>query len=151
MCFTDLGDLLTGDSNGSIMFWPRGSNRTAKIIHNAHEFGVFSICVLKDGTVMTGGGKDRRVVEWDSGLNKTGREARVINMKMSVLLTLKLIYFFFIIQLNSVTRTIWRCKNFNPRQRINVINWNNEKLYPSRNINIKLFNRNTGNYLIKQT
>lgn len=94
MCFTDLGDLLTGDSNGSIMVWPRGSNRTAKIIHNAHEFGVFSICVLKDGTVMTGGGKDRRVVEWDSGLNKTGREARVINMKISFFINTKTDLFF---------------------------------------------------------
>lgn len=30
----------------------------------AHEGGVFSLCVLKDGTLVSGGGKDRKVVLW---------------------------------------------------------------------------------------
>ena len=36
----------------------------------AHEGGVFSVCVLKDGTMVSGGGKDRRVVLWDHDYHK---------------------------------------------------------------------------------
>ena len=77
MAYNDLGELLTGDSNGNIMFWQRTLNRPIRTIYNAHEGGVFTICILKDGTVMTGGGKDRRIVEWDANLNRTGREAKL--------------------------------------------------------------------------
>ncbi|UYV78229.1 EML1 [Cordylochernes scorpioides] len=77
MAFTELGELLTGDSNGNILVWPRGSNRVSRTLYGAHDGGVFSICPMKDGTYVTGGGKDRRIVEWDHGLNATGREARL--------------------------------------------------------------------------
>lgn len=30
----------------------------------AHEGGIFSLCVQKDGTLVSGGGKDRKVVLW---------------------------------------------------------------------------------------
>lgn len=30
----------------------------------AHEGGIFSLCVLKDGTLVSGGGKDRKVLLW---------------------------------------------------------------------------------------
>ena len=39
----------------------------------AHDGGIFSICVIKDGTLITGG-KDRRLVEWDVAYQRTGRE-----------------------------------------------------------------------------
>ena len=77
MAYNDLGELLTGDSNGNIMVWQRTTYRPIRTIYNAHEGGVFTICVLKDGTVVTGGGKDKRIVEWDLNLNRTGREAKV--------------------------------------------------------------------------
>lgn len=77
LAFNDNGELLTGDSNGNIMVWMRGSNRPSRTIFNAHEAGVFTICTLKDGTYLTGGGKDRRIVEWDQKFNPTGREAKV--------------------------------------------------------------------------
>jgi microtubule-associated protein-like 1/2 len=77
MAYNDVGELLTGDSNGNIIVWQKGTNRSTRTVHNAHDSGVFTICAMKDGTIVTGGGKDRRIVEWDSNLNKTGREAKV--------------------------------------------------------------------------
>lgn len=73
VAFNDLGELLTGDSNGNIMVWPRGSNKASRVIENAHEGPVFSICAMKDGTVISGGGKDRLLAEWSSDLEPTGR------------------------------------------------------------------------------
>lgn len=36
----------------------------------AHEGGIFSLCVLKDGTLVSGGGKDRKVVLWGHDYRK---------------------------------------------------------------------------------
>ncbi|XP_054153345.1 echinoderm microtubule-associated protein-like 2 isoform X2 [Oppia nitens] len=77
MAYNDMGELLTGDSNGNIMVWQRGSNRPVRAVYGAHDGGVFTICVLKDGSVVTGGGKDKRIVEWDFMLSRTGREAKL--------------------------------------------------------------------------
>jgi microtubule-associated protein-like 1/2 len=77
MAYNDIGELLTGDSNGNIIVWQKSTNRSTRTVYNAHDGGVFTICAMKDGTIVTGGGKDRRIVEWDSNLNKTGREAKV--------------------------------------------------------------------------
>ncbi|KAG1674246.1 echinoderm microtubule-associated protein [Nymphon striatum] len=77
LAFTDMGDILTGDSNGSVLVWPRGSNRVDRTVANAHEGGVFTICVMKDGNVITGGGKDRRIIEWNHRLSRTGRQAEL--------------------------------------------------------------------------
>lgn len=77
MAFSDLGDLLTGDSNGNIMIWNKGSNRVNRMIYNAHDAGVFSLCAMKNGTFLSGGGRDRKIVEWDESFNATGREAKV--------------------------------------------------------------------------
>lgn len=40
------------------------------MVSGAHEGGIFSVCVLKDGTVVSGGGKDRKVVLWDRDYSK---------------------------------------------------------------------------------
>ena len=42
-----------------------GGSRISQAVAGAHEGGVFSLLVLKDGTMVSGGGKDRRVVLWD--------------------------------------------------------------------------------------
>lgn len=47
-----------------------GGNRINQMVSGAHEGGIFSICVLKDGTMVSGGGKDRKVVLWDHGYTK---------------------------------------------------------------------------------
>ena len=53
-----------------------GSNKTSQAVCAAHDGGIFSICIIKDGTVITGG-KDRRLIEWDAAYQKTGREHEV--------------------------------------------------------------------------
>nr|KAG5712410.1 hypothetical protein BaRGS_023989 [Batillaria attramentaria] len=52
-------------------------NRITQAVVGAHEGGVFSLCGTKDGNLLSGGGKDRKVIEWDSGYSKTGRETEV--------------------------------------------------------------------------
>uniref|UniRef100_A0A7N6B7K6 HELP domain-containing protein n=2 Tax=Anabas testudineus TaxID=64144 RepID=A0A7N6B7K6_ANATE len=64
------GDTITGDSSGNIYIWAKGGNRISQVVSGAHEGGIFSICVLKDGTMVSGGGKDRKVVLWDHGYAK---------------------------------------------------------------------------------
>lgn len=86
LAFNELGEILTGDSNGNLMIWPKGMNRPSRTLHNAHDGGVFSICTMKDGTYLTGGGKDKRIVEWDRNLNRTGREAKVLLKKKKKML-----------------------------------------------------------------
>jgi len=76
LTFNDFGDTVTGDSNGNVIIWPRGANRPRKVIHDAHQGGVFSVLAMKDGSYLTGG-RDRRIVEWDENFTRTGREAEL--------------------------------------------------------------------------
>lgn len=45
-------------------------------VTGAHEGGIFSICVMKDGTLLTGG-KDRCLVQWSADYQRTGVEQEV--------------------------------------------------------------------------
>lgn len=76
LTFNDLGETITGDSNGNIIIWPRGSNRPGRVIHDVHPGGVFSVLAMKDGSYLTGG-RDRRIVEWDENFVPTGRQAEL--------------------------------------------------------------------------
>ena len=57
LAFTSAGDTLTGDSNGNLLLWARGYNGVTQAMWGVHEGPVFSICVLRDGSVVTGGGR----------------------------------------------------------------------------------------------
>uniref|UniRef100_H2L7J6 EMAP like 2 n=1 Tax=Oryzias latipes TaxID=8090 RepID=H2L7J6_ORYLA len=70
VAFAENGDTITGDSSGNIYIWAKGGSRISHAVSGAHEGGIFSICVLKDGTMVSGGGKDRRVVLWDHDYRK---------------------------------------------------------------------------------
>uniref|UniRef100_A0A452ST34 Echinoderm microtubule-associated protein-like 3 n=1 Tax=Ursus americanus TaxID=9643 RepID=A0A452ST34_URSAM len=65
-CFVFLpdGDILTGDSEGNILTWGRSKWLGA----HAHEGSIFALCLRRDGTVLSGGGRDRRLVQWGPGL-----------------------------------------------------------------------------------
>lgn len=76
LTFNNYGDTITGDSNGNLMIWPKGNNRPKRVIHDAHQGGVFSVLAMKDGSYLSGG-RDRRIVEWDEEFNQTGREAEL--------------------------------------------------------------------------
>ncbi|XP_060877124.1 echinoderm microtubule-associated protein-like 2 isoform X1 [Metopolophium dirhodum] len=77
LAFTQNGDILSGDSNGSVVIWGRGTNNIIKVARNVHEGSVFSICVLKEGSIITGGGKDGKLIQFDSSMHPTGYEAQV--------------------------------------------------------------------------
>uniref|UniRef100_A0A671P0L8 Echinoderm microtubule-associated protein-like 2 n=1 Tax=Sinocyclocheilus anshuiensis TaxID=1608454 RepID=A0A671P0L8_9TELE len=70
IAFAGNGDAITGDSSGNIYIWAKGGNRISQVVSGAHEGGIFSLCVLKDGTLVSGGGKDRRVLLWDHDYRK---------------------------------------------------------------------------------
>uniref|UniRef100_A0A4W6CXB8 EMAP like 2 n=1 Tax=Lates calcarifer TaxID=8187 RepID=A0A4W6CXB8_LATCA len=57
-------------NHGNIYIWAKGGNRISQVVSGAHEGGIFSVCVLKDGTMVSGGGKDRKVVLWDHDYRK---------------------------------------------------------------------------------
>uniref|UniRef100_A0A1I8GES1 WD_REPEATS_REGION domain-containing protein n=1 Tax=Macrostomum lignano TaxID=282301 RepID=A0A1I8GES1_9PLAT len=76
LTFAQNGDLITGDSNGNILVWARGGNRISQAVTGAHEGGIFSLCVLKDDNLVSGG-KDRRLVQWDATYSRTGSEAAI--------------------------------------------------------------------------
>lgn len=99
LAFADNGDVLSGDSNGSISVWSRGirlnstvgilgegmvncnlisgSTSVLKILRNAHEGPVFALLVLKDGRIVSGGGKDGQLILWDPSYRRTGYVAEV--------------------------------------------------------------------------
>ncbi|TKC47414.1 hypothetical protein EI555_009447 [Monodon monoceros] len=60
-CLTFLGngDVLTGDS---------GVYQISKQI-KAHDGSVFTLCQMRNGMLLTGGGKDRKIILWDHDLN----------------------------------------------------------------------------------
>uniref|UniRef100_A0A8C2UXT9 Echinoderm microtubule-associated protein-like 4 n=1 Tax=Chinchilla lanigera TaxID=34839 RepID=A0A8C2UXT9_CHILA len=80
LAFLGNGDVLTGDSGGVILIWsrttveptpgkgPKGVYQISKQI-KAHDGSVFTLCQLRNGTLLTGGGKDRKIILWDHGLN----------------------------------------------------------------------------------
>ncbi|XP_015834813.1 echinoderm microtubule-associated protein-like 2 isoform X3 [Tribolium castaneum] len=72
VAFLQTGETMTGDSSGNLEIWGRGTNTIWKFIKNVHEGPIFSICVLKDGSIVTGGGKDGRIVLFDPTLQKLG-------------------------------------------------------------------------------
>lgn len=64
------------------------------MVSGAHEGGIFSVCVLKDGTVVSGGGKDRKVVLWDHSYRKQA-EMEVGGLEGPALLFLFFFIFYF--------------------------------------------------------
>lgn len=49
---------------------PTGGNRITQTVPGAHDGGVFGLCALRDGTLVSGGGRDRRVVFWGPDYSK---------------------------------------------------------------------------------
>uniref|UniRef100_A0A3Q3KMA9 EMAP like 1 n=1 Tax=Mastacembelus armatus TaxID=205130 RepID=A0A3Q3KMA9_9TELE len=73
--FAENGDTITGDSSGNILVWGKGTqrssqkvtstNRISHVIQGAHEGSIFALCMLRNGTLVSGG-KDRRLISWDN-------------------------------------------------------------------------------------
>lgn len=47
-----------------------GTNRISYAVQGAHEGGIFALCMLRDGTLVSGGGKDRKLISWNGNYQK---------------------------------------------------------------------------------
>lgn len=65
MCFTAAGDVITGDSTGTLSLWDPTTFRSKKQAHAVHPGGVFALCLSRKGTVLSAG-KDRAIAEWET-------------------------------------------------------------------------------------
>ncbi|KAF6732016.1 Echinoderm microtubule-associated protein-like 4 [Oryzias melastigma] len=75
LAFLRNGDIVTGDSGGILLIWTRNSAdgppakgpRALQISRQveAHEGSVFCMCEMRSGSMLTGGGKDRKIILWD--------------------------------------------------------------------------------------
>uniref|UniRef100_A0A8B9QEP2 Echinoderm microtubule-associated protein-like 4 n=1 Tax=Apteryx owenii TaxID=8824 RepID=A0A8B9QEP2_APTOW len=89
LAFLGNGDVLTGDSGGIILIWgkttvestpgkgPKGVYQISRQI-KAHDGSVFTLCQMRNGMLLTGGGKDRKIILWDHDLNPE-REIEVLD------------------------------------------------------------------------
>ncbi|XP_060042917.1 echinoderm microtubule-associated protein-like 4 isoform X2 [Erinaceus europaeus] len=80
LAFLGNGDVLTGDSGGIILIWskttveptpgkgPKGVYQISRQI-KAHDGSVFTLCQMRNGMLLTGGGKDRKIILWDHDMN----------------------------------------------------------------------------------
>uniref|UniRef100_A0A8B9SES0 Echinoderm microtubule-associated protein-like 4 n=1 Tax=Apteryx owenii TaxID=8824 RepID=A0A8B9SES0_APTOW len=75
LAFLGNGDVLTGDSGGIILIW--GKTTISRQI-KAHDGSVFTLCQMRNGMLLTGGGKDRKIILWDHDLNPE-REIEVLD------------------------------------------------------------------------
>ncbi|XP_055794885.1 echinoderm microtubule-associated protein-like 3 isoform X4 [Salvelinus fontinalis] len=78
--FSLTGDVLTGDSEGNILTWGKspgdvktlgkGAKETFQIMRQtrAHDGSVFTLCMLQGGALLSGGGKDRKIIRWSTDL-----------------------------------------------------------------------------------
>lgn len=72
MTFSPDGDVISGDSNGNIFIWGKGGTRIRQAITGAHEGPIFSLIATKDGGLLSGGGKDKKVHSWNSSYENVG-------------------------------------------------------------------------------
>ncbi|XP_037024980.1 echinoderm microtubule-associated protein-like 2 isoform X2 [Bradysia coprophila] len=77
IAFTQSGDVISGDSNGNVIVWGRGTNIITRFFKKVHDGSIFSLCALKDGRLASGGGKDGRIVLFDVDMNPTSVEMEV--------------------------------------------------------------------------
>ncbi|KAM4612160.1 echinoderm microtubule-associated protein-like 3 isoform 2-T2 [Polymixia lowei] len=89
--FSLTGDVLTGDSEGNILTWGKsaadvktlgkGAKETFQIMRQtrAHEGSVFTLCALQGGGLLSGGGKDRKIIRWSADLAPE-RECEIAEM-----------------------------------------------------------------------
>ncbi|XP_068508578.1 echinoderm microtubule-associated protein-like 4 isoform X6 [Syngnathus scovelli] len=74
LAFLNNGDILTGDSGGVLLVWTRSAAeasvkgpRAFQISRQVkgHEGSVFCLCQMTSGALLSGGGKDRKIILWD--------------------------------------------------------------------------------------
>ncbi|CAL1540738.1 unnamed protein product [Lymnaea stagnalis] len=83
VCFSPAGEVITGDSTGAILIWSRDNNNVFTVnaalsrqTRKAHKKSVAALCMLGDGTLLSGGGNE--VKAWDSINNYSPVKERVL-------------------------------------------------------------------------
>ena len=73
VAFLDSGDLVAGDNEGGLSTYTVSNDGEYFKSHTvkAHEKGVSALLALGEGTVLSAGAQDRRLVGWDSGQDFT--------------------------------------------------------------------------------
>lgn len=68
MQFEQDGDVITADSDGFITIYSVDSDGAyfVRMEFEAHNKGVSSLVMLSEGTLLSGGEKDRKIAAWDS-------------------------------------------------------------------------------------
>lgn len=60
------------------------TGRVVKQSNKLHDGPIFCLCPNKDGKLLSGGGKDRKLIEWDDELNPS-RTAEVLNKSQHII------------------------------------------------------------------
>ncbi|KAL3861137.1 hypothetical protein ACJMK2_007206 [Sinanodonta woodiana] len=78
IAFTSTADVITGDTNGNLLLWAKDESDafTCKLRRNAHKAPVTALCMLEDGTLLSGSGYE--IKAWDSSSNYIEIKSRVI-------------------------------------------------------------------------
>ena len=82
------GEPITGDSSGNIIVWGMDSRNIYYVkstILRAHDKSVFALCHLADGTLLSGGGIDRRIIAWDGSQQyKSAKAGRQVTVEINI-------------------------------------------------------------------
>ncbi|KHJ80748.1 hypothetical protein OESDEN_19573, partial [Oesophagostomum dentatum] len=65
MCFSETGDVITGDSSGSLALWDPVTYKSKKQAHAVHQGGIFALALSRKGTLLSAG-KDKTIAEWET-------------------------------------------------------------------------------------
>lgn len=78
IAFLFSGDIVTGDTSGNIMVWDKDATDafTCKFAVQAHNASIMSICLMEDGTLLTG--SKHEIKAWDTNSNFKAVKTRQI-------------------------------------------------------------------------
>jgi microtubule-associated protein-like 1/2 len=71
--FAATGEILTGDSDGNVMIW--GGVKVIRVLKGAHEGSVADICIMDDGSIVSGGLSDGAFVVFNDQYQLIGAGA----------------------------------------------------------------------------
>ena len=71
--FAENGDALTGDTDGNVMVW-KGS-KVVRVLKGAHSGSVADVCIMSDGSIVSGGLSDAAFVVFDQDYQLIGAGA----------------------------------------------------------------------------
>ncbi|KAK3594964.1 hypothetical protein CHS0354_019886 [Potamilus streckersoni] len=76
--FTQGGDVITGDNKGNLMVWVRDDMDAIKcrLKKSAHKGPVVALCMLEDGTLVSGSGTE--IKAWDTNASLQDSRSRQI-------------------------------------------------------------------------